>query len=173
MKEAHDHHRVSQEGRLLGEQMARLYDIAETRLVDAETEIPQTRITELTERCKTCAFRPGTVPNGCAQTQMDISKCAVEGIPFYCHQHAGQLCRGWVITRAGLHDVLEGMAVITKEVKLSPPDSQAHIVNAAEAKRERRAERNRRLAAKVAQNATARPVNLVVSSAPLIEGEGE
>lgn len=150
MIEAHDHHRVSPEGRVLGEQMARLYEIAEKRLSNAEQAIPRTHLTELTERCKTCAFRAGTVPNGCAQTQLDISKCAAEGIPFYCHQHQGQLCRGWVVTRAGLRDVLPEMAHLTKDTKLSPPDSQRHIVDAAEQKRERRAEQRRQLAAKAA-----------------------
>lgn len=141
MKEAHDHHRVSVEGRMLGEQMARLYDIAEKRLGDEADE---------GERCKTCAFRAGTVPNGCAQTQLDISKCVAEGIPFYCHQNVGQLCHGWVITRIGLRDVLPGLAYMTKDTPLSPPDSQRHIVDAAEAKRERRAEKRRQLTARAA-----------------------
>jgi hypothetical protein len=148
MKEAYDHHRVSPEGKALGEQMARLHDIAEKRLADAGTTIPRTHLTELDQRCKTCAFRAGTVPNGCAQTQLDINKCLAEGIPFYCHQHPGQLCRGWAVTRAGLRDVLPSMVPLTKGTKLSPPDSQRHIVDAAEAKRERKAEKMRRLAAK-------------------------
>jgi hypothetical protein len=91
-----------------------LYEIAEQRLVAAGETIPHTHLTELTKRCKTCAFRAGTVLNGCAQAQMHISKCAAEGIPFYCHQHQGQLCRGWTVTRAGLRDVLPGMAHLTK-----------------------------------------------------------
>lgn len=148
MKEAHDHHRVTPEGRLLGEQTARLYDIAKGRLSEP---IPVTRLTELTERCKTCAFRAGTVPNGCAQTQLDVTKCAAEGIPFYCHTHPGQLCRGWAVTRAGLHGILDGMRDLTKDTKLSPPDSQRHIVDAAEAKRERRAGKRRQIAAKQAR----------------------
>lgn len=140
MEEAHDHSRVSPEGRQLGEQMAKLYDIAERRLG---------AMADPDERCKSCAFRPGTVPNGCAQTQLDISKCAAEGIPFYCHQHRGQLCHGWATVRIGLGDVLPSLAGHTSDYRLSPPDSQAHIVNAAEAKRERRAEKRRQLAAKV------------------------
>lgn len=132
MREAHDHSRVTPEGRALGEQMAKLYDIAEKRLGDQ---------VDPGERCKTCAFRAGTVPNGCAQTQLDISKCVAEGIPFYCHQHQGELCHGWSTTYIGLGETLEalGMAEMTRDTKLSPPDSQRHIVDAAEAKRERRA----------------------------------
>jgi len=141
MKEAHDHHRVSPEGQFLGEQMARLYEIAEQRLGDdADPD----------ERCKTCAFRAGTVPNGCAQTQLDISKCAAEGIPFHCHQHRGQLCHGWVTVRIGLRDQLAGMAELTKDTPLSPPDSEFHIVQAAEVKRERRAEKRRQISARQA-----------------------
>ena len=141
MIEAHDHARVTPEGRVLGENMARLYDVAERRLGD---------MADPDERCKTCAFRSGTVPNGCPQTQLDISKCVAENIPFYCHQHRGQLCHGWVTLRISLGAVLDsmGMAEMTKDTKLSPPDSQRHIVDAAEAKRERKAERMRRLAAK-------------------------
>lgn len=138
MKEAYDHHRVSLEGRALGEQMARMYDIAAKRLGDEADE---------GERCKTCAFRAGTVPNGCAQTQLDISKCVAEGIPFYCHQHQGELCHGWVTTRIGLREALPGLAKLTKDTPLSPPDSQRHFVDAAEAKRERKAAQLRELAA--------------------------
>lgn len=139
MIEARDHHRVSTEGQALGQQMALLYDIAQRRLGDQADE---------GERCKTCAYRAGTVPNGCAQTQLDISKCTAEGIPFYCHQRQGELCHGWIITRTGLADVLPGLAHLTKDTQLSPPDSQRHIVDAAEEKRERRAEKRRQLAAK-------------------------
>ena len=145
MIEARDHSRVSAEGQLLGQQMARMYDIAEKHLGDEA---------EPGERCRTCAFRAGTVPNGCAQTQLDISKCVAEGIPFYCHQHRGELCHGWVITRIGLREVLPGLAELTKDTKLSPPDSQRYIVDAAEAKRERKAEKLRRLVARGAIRST-------------------
>lgn len=139
MDEAHDHHRVSPEGAALGAQMARLYDIAERQLGAYADE---------GERCKSCAFRAGTVPNGCAQTQLDISKCSAEGIPFYCHQHRGELCHGWVTVRLGLGGILQGMAPLTRDTKLSPPDSQRHIVDAAEEKRERRAAKRREQAAR-------------------------
>lgn len=144
MKEAHDHHRVSPEGKALGEQMARLFDIAERRL--GEEADPD-------ERCKTCAYRAGTVPNGCAQTQLDISKCTAEGIPFYCHQHQGQLCHGWVTTRIALGVLGEmmGWSKLTKDTPLSPPDSQRHIVEAAEAKRDRKAAKRRAIAERQAQ----------------------
>jgi len=141
VKEAYDHHRVTPEGRALGESMARLYDIAEKRLGDKA---------DPDERCKTCAFRAGTVPNGCAQTQLDINKCAADGIPFYCHQHKGQLCHGWVTVRIGLGDLLPPMAGTEHDYPLSPPDSQRHIVDAAEAKRERRAQKRMAIASRAA-----------------------
>ena len=143
IKPQYDHHRVSPEGQLLGKQMVRLYDLAQRRLgEDAEPG----------ERCKSCAFREGTVPNGCAQTQLDISKCAADGIPFYCHQHKGQLCHGWVIVRMGLGDLLPPMAGTEHDYPLSPPDEQRHIVDAAEAKRERRAAKRRAIAARQAKS---------------------
>ncbi|MDQ2822438.1 MAG: hypothetical protein M3Y65_19020 [Pseudomonadota bacterium] len=135
MKEAHDHSRLSPEGQALGQQMARLYDIAMRRL--GERADPG-------ERCKSCAYRAGTVPNGCEQTQLDISKCLAEAIPFYCHQNVGQLCHGWTTCHIGLFDILPPLEC---DYPLSPPDSQRHIVDAAEGKRERRAAKRRMLAA--------------------------
>ncbi len=55
------------------------------------------------ERCKSCAYRPGTIPNGCEETIMDAIKCAVEMEPFYCHERFDKdgkpvdLCNGWMI----------------------------------------------------------------------------
>lgn len=145
MKEAHDHSRVTPEGQALGTQMARLFDIAVRRL--AENARPDTR-------CKSCAFRPGTVPNGCAQTQLDTSKCAAEGIPFYCHQATG-ICHGWATVNAGLGDLLPSLVGHSCDYPLSPPDSQRHIVDAAEAKRARRAEKRRAIAERLAARGAA------------------
>lgn len=60
-----DHSRVSPEGRAIGAQWVRMVEPIIAHLV-AEGE-PD-------ERCKSCAFRLGTVPNGCLQTQMTFSK---------------------------------------------------------------------------------------------------
>lgn len=84
------------EGRALGEQLARLTDKAEAKLLAVTGEAPK--------RCVTCAFRRGTYPNGCAITTMDALKCVMELVPFYCHHsekdergnHSG-LCAGWLI----------------------------------------------------------------------------
>lgn len=118
MKEANDHSRVSPEGRALGEQMARLTDKAAATLA-AEGE-PD-------ERCKSCAFRRGTVPNGCLQTQMDAMKAVIEGVPFLCHQHdrKGTPCHGWFAARVALKraDKARGVPFAAKcQWEFSPPD---------------------------------------------------
>jgi hypothetical protein len=72
------HNRVSPEGQRLGEQLSRLTDTEVGKLIaDGEWEND--------ERCASCAFRYGTVPNGCAQTQMDALKCVMEKQAFSCH----------------------------------------------------------------------------------------
>ena len=92
MIEAEDHKRVSPEGKALGVQMARMSDKAIATLVaEGETD----------DRCKSCAFRFGTVPNGCAQTQLDAMKAVIEDVPFLCHQanRKGWPCHGWYAAR--------------------------------------------------------------------------
>lgn len=83
-----DHSRVSPEGKALGERMARIADKACARLAAQG---------EADERCKTCAFRAGTVPNGCMQTQLDVLKAVVEDEPFLCHHDKRNhtMCHGW------------------------------------------------------------------------------
>lgn len=57
------------------------------------------------ERCKTCAFRAGTYPNGCPITVMDAIKCGLEGTPFWCHDKSRQpqpTCHGWFALRYAL-----------------------------------------------------------------------
>jgi hypothetical protein len=114
MKEAYEHHRVTPEGREMGEQLVRLTEPAIKQL-EAEGE-PD-------ERCKTCAFRAGTVPNGCPQTQMDAMKAGLEGVPFLCHSHTngrGEYyapCWGWFAMRVALKG-----AEIKCPWEFSPPD---------------------------------------------------
>jgi hypothetical protein len=82
------------EGRALGKEIARLTNSEAARLLIAGKEVPY--------RCKTCAFRGGTFPNGCPETIMDATKCAIEGVPFLCHEthRKGELCGGWSILRS-------------------------------------------------------------------------
>lgn len=65
---------------------------------------------EADERCGTCAFRPGTVPGSCIQTQADALKAIMEDVPFMCHAHEkdGQfdrICHGWFAARVRMGDV--------------------------------------------------------------------
>ncbi len=121
MKEAHDHHRVSPEGRELGELTARFAD-AECASLAAQGE-PD-------ERCKTCAFRAGTVPNGCLQTQSDAIKAITDDVPFLCHAHknsAGtydQICYGWFAARriAIRYEKSSGEKLPTAPWDFSPSD---------------------------------------------------
>lgn len=94
--------RPSNTGRALGANLARLTDKAEADLL---VDFPNH-----TQRCKTCAFKAATFPNGCLATVMDAMKCVVEGIPFMCHQVMGQngepkdVCAGYMIAISALND---------------------------------------------------------------------
>jgi hypothetical protein len=93
----------SPEGRALGEQLGRLADAAET---DMRSKLPD----GFPERCASCAFRPGTFPNGCLETVMDALKCTMEGKMFYCHhgkpdaegRHTDP-CIGYLVSRASVY----------------------------------------------------------------------
>jgi hypothetical protein len=74
--------RVSPEGQQAGRVLAAF---AETGI---ETGVPD-------RRCGTCAFRMGTVPNGCLQTMADAAKCLAEGEVFECHHREGATCEGF------------------------------------------------------------------------------
>ncbi len=107
MAESRDHHRVSPAGRQLGAVTARLAERGRTVLarggVDlvAAEAIPDSSVRA--EMCTSCACRPGGVPNGCLQTQMDLLKALVEGKPFLCHAPKnGKLCAGWLAARAAI-----------------------------------------------------------------------
>src|SRR3954471_18569685 len=82
----------SPEGEELGEHLARLCDQAEP---EARLKIP-----ELLPRCSSCALRAGRhIANGSPGTLLDVLKCVLEGVPFYCHEPAreGDLCSGWTM----------------------------------------------------------------------------
>lgn len=139
MKEAHDHHRVSPEGKAMGKTMADLVaPIIAQLAADGEPG----------ECCKTCAFRLGTVPNGCMQTQSDVAKAVFEGVPFMCHQSADfiSVCHGWFAARQ--HPHLKGKH-IPVPWEMSPPDEDFEVVTKAEEKRERRAAKRIQIAEKL------------------------
>lgn len=97
-----DHSRVSPTGRAMGKSAARLAEMGRARLIALGLDGvagPGLR----GDMCKSCACRPGTVPNGCLQTQLDLLKAAADGKPFLCHApRDGKLCAGWVRVRAEL-----------------------------------------------------------------------
>jgi hypothetical protein len=82
------------------------------------------------ERCKSCAFTPGTVPNGCLQTQQDALKAVVEGVPFLCHQanRKGEICWGFYGARVALRRASERsgqpLPVTACPWEFSPPDAE-------------------------------------------------
>ena len=108
MKEAHDHHRVSPEGRAAGFKTCMLIEPIVQKLA---------REGEPDERCVSCAGRYGTVPNGCLQTQADFIKAVCEDVPFMCHARKGKICHAWFA--AGV--ALDGKTVACPWA-FSPPD---------------------------------------------------
>lgn len=78
-----------------GSHLARFTDKAEQDWHEAGMNfIPQ--------RCASCAFRSGTVPNGCVTTVADAMKCTMERKPFHCHHgmkgHGPEsVCAGWIL----------------------------------------------------------------------------
>lgn len=85
-----EHNRVSPEGQRCGEQLSRLTDVEVGKLIAAGEWTKD-------ERCASCAFRYGTVPNGCLQTQADAFKAVMERKTFGCHVpgHSTGVCMGW------------------------------------------------------------------------------
>lgn len=82
------------EGRELGAHLA--------RFADQEAAAMQARAGCAPERCGTCAFRAGTVPNAMPGTLMDALHCIMEGRTFHCHErpHEGdRACAGYLLLR--------------------------------------------------------------------------
>lgn len=79
----------SPEGAKMGAQLARFTDLAVKELL---VKFPNHQ-----DRCGTCAFRLGTIPNQCVLTVMDALKAVCQQEPFMCHEHVGEPCNGWII----------------------------------------------------------------------------
>lgn len=82
----------SLEGAELGREMARLTDNAEPA---ARLKVP-----EIPPRCASCALRAGRhLANQSPATLLDVTKCILGNIPFYCHEphREGELCSGWAM----------------------------------------------------------------------------
>lgn len=81
------------EGIAIGAQMARLSDREIQKLI-------QSGECDKDQRCASCAFRLGTVPNGCLPTQLDAVKAVFERQAFHCHHVPKEMlgnvvCAGW------------------------------------------------------------------------------
>jgi hypothetical protein len=89
--------RPTLEGRLLGQEIA--------RLTEAQEQQALRRFPKHKTRCQSCAFRQGTIPNGNPNTIMDALKCAIEGRTFSCHQtldaqgEPTEVCIGWLLSQ--------------------------------------------------------------------------
>lgn len=120
------HSRVTPQGQAMGKSAARLAERGRALLADmglGSVQAPRLRA----EMCKTCACQPGSVPNGCLQTQLDFLKAAAEGTPFLCHAPKdGRMCAGWVQVRVVLAATPlppQLMAMLAKH-EFSPPDDE-------------------------------------------------
>lgn len=88
-------HRVSPESLMLGEALGKITDAAEPAI--------RAKFPGIGERCKSCAFRGGTIPNACIDTVLEAFDCAIRGEPFWCHHQfnvdgtPARLCGGWQV----------------------------------------------------------------------------
>lgn len=93
-------------GRALGATLGRLTDV---EMALQLREFPRMR----DDRCKSCAFRTGTLPNGCEETVLDALTCVLTTEPFYCHlnMHDGKptrICDGWLAAIGATTRVVPG-----------------------------------------------------------------
>lgn len=95
-----DHHRVSVLGKTMGANTARIAELGlEILKGDGLDGIETPGLRK--EMCPSCACLRGTVPNGCAQTQLDFLKAVIDGVRFRCHApNNGQMCAGYARARA-------------------------------------------------------------------------
>ena len=125
-EETMTHSRVTPQGRAMGKNAARLAELGRARLVELGLDGlngPGLR----GEMCKSCACQPGSVPNGCLQTQMDFMKSVHEGKPFRCHAPMdGKICAGWIRARAELmaNPLPPHAVALLDKWEYSPPDEE-------------------------------------------------
>lgn len=127
-----DHHRVSPQGKAMGKNAARMADLGLARLAFLGLHNAQAPMLR-TEMCKSCACMPGSVPNGCLQTQLDFLKSVHEGTPFRCHAPMdGKMCAGWVRARAEVaaNPLPPDVAALLDKWEYSPPDTDESQPNA-------------------------------------------
>jgi hypothetical protein len=120
------HSRVTPQGQAMGKSAARLAELGRRRLEAAGlTDMGLATLRD--QMCTTCACQPGSVPNGCLQTQLDLLKSAAEGYPFLCHApRDGRICAGWARIRAQLvvTPLPARVAELLAKHEYSPPDAK-------------------------------------------------
>lgn len=124
---ATDHSRTSPQGRAMGKNASRMADLGRARLAALGLDGAQAPMLRA-EMCKSCACRPGSVPNGCLQTQLDFLKSVHEGTPFGCHAPMdGKICAGWIRARAEVvaRPLPQHVVELLDEWEYSPPDAEA------------------------------------------------
>lgn len=121
MSETKNKDRVTDEGRRLGRNLVELIQPGLHRLAQAG---------QPDARCASCAFRVGTVPNGCPQTLADAFKACVEQVPFLCHApNDGRACHGWsafqvAFAKARTRPEFQQMIDTAAKMSFSPPDEE-------------------------------------------------
>ena len=121
------HHRVTEQGKALGKSMSRLADLGARRLAELDVGGPMNLPGMRDERCASCAFTIGTVPNGCLQTQLDVMKAVIEGERFCCHApRDGRMCAGYIAARAEhtARPMPAKVAALAAKWEFSPPDAE-------------------------------------------------
>lgn len=108
----------------MGKSNARLAELGRVRLEATglvDLQLPMLR----DDMCKSCACQPGSVPNGCLQTQLDFLKAVVEGTAFRCHApNDGRMCAGWVRARAEhvANPMPPAVQALIGQWEFTPPD---------------------------------------------------
>ena len=120
------HSRVTPQGREMGKNAARMAELGRARLEALGLDgaaAPMLRA----DMCKSCACQPGSVPNGCLQTQLDFLKSVHEGKPFRCHAPMdGKICAGWTRARAELvaRPLPPQVVELLEKWEYTPPDEE-------------------------------------------------
>ena len=121
-----NHHRVTPQGQAMGKSSARLAERGLQRMeANGLTSLGLPMLRD--DMCQSCACKPGTVPNGCLQTQLDLMKSASEGRPFMCHAPKdGKLCAGWARVRAELvaNPLPADVVALLDQWDYTPPDEE-------------------------------------------------
>lgn len=120
------HSRVTPQGQAMGKNAARMAELGRARLAALGLDGVQAPMMRA-EMCKSCACQPGSVPNGCLQTQLDFLKSVHEGKPFRCHAPMdGKICAGWTRARAELvaRPLPPQIVELLGKWEYSPPDEK-------------------------------------------------